>query len=404
MPPPASDFVAEMGLPEKDDNLFQRIIRNPHIEASNPRERECTEMLCAVLRNTTELRLYLLRWMADLVGMHDVHLQNMTFLIETEGSIGAKRDDLRIEGWRETDEERKRVLLWTIEVKVGASFHVSSPLDAVQGDDEDMGLVNQIVNYDHWLEHQVVPNRAGFVLALEDMSQSLPPNLNCHWNCMSWSKLGLKVLDALRSGKLSSEDEFLAKHLLGFIVDHLWRVSEMTEFELNFDDVALMRAFSVVGRDSEDKINRLVESLVPLVEKSEVGEGAVSHQKSLYKGMKRSIVNRNLFAQGNLVYPTLMAGCTLTHMIICLETAPTNEIKPIVASVVQSLLPTFKERDSGWQANGNQEWRDLELSKPLEALLSVDDQVAEFEGFFTSALEDLREVGVFKKLQERLIS
>jgi hypothetical protein len=73
---------------------------------------------------------------------------------------------------------------------------------------------------------------------------------------MSWSKLGLKVLDALRSGKLSSEDEFLAKHLLGFIVDHLWRVSEMTEFEVNFDDVALMRAFSVVGRDSEDKINR----------------------------------------------------------------------------------------------------------------------------------------------------
>jgi hypothetical protein len=104
-------------------------------------------------------------------------------MIEPEGSIGAKRDDLRIEGWCETDEERKRVLLWTIEVKVGASFHESSPLADIQGDEEDVALVNQIVNYDHWLEHQVAPNRAGFVLALEDMSHSLPVNLNCRWLC-----------------------------------------------------------------------------------------------------------------------------------------------------------------------------------------------------------------------------
>ena len=404
MSPQALEFSAEFGLPEKDDNLFQRIIRNPHVEASNPRERECTEMLCAVLRNTTELRLYLLRWMADVVGMHDLKFQNMTFVIETEGSIGAKRDDLRIEGWHETDEERRRIFLWTIEVKVGASFHESSPLGDMQSDEEDVGHVNQIVNYDHWLEHQVVPNRAGFVLALEDMSQSLPPNLNCHWNCMSWSKLGLKVLDALRSGKLSSEDEFLAKHLLGFIVNHLWRVSEMTEFELNFDDVALMRAFDVVGRNSEDKINKFVESLIPIVEKSEVGEGAVTHQKSLYKGMKRSAVYRNLFAQGFPTNPTLMAGCTLTHMMIWLETAPGNENKSIVTSVVQSLLPTLKERNSGWLANGNEGLFDLELAKPLEVLFAVDDQMAEFESFYMAALEDLREAGLFEKLQERLVS
>ena len=67
--PQQSDLAVELGLPEVDDNLFQRIIRNPRIDASNPRERECTEMLCAVLLNTTVLRLHLLRWMADLIGV-----------------------------------------------------------------------------------------------------------------------------------------------------------------------------------------------------------------------------------------------------------------------------------------------------------------------------------------------
>ena len=99
-------MAAELGLPENDDNLFQRIIRNPHIEAANPRERECTEMLCAVLRNTNVLRLHLLRCMGDCAGVTIDGFDDLHFVIETEGAIGSKRDDLRIEGWRETEEER----------------------------------------------------------------------------------------------------------------------------------------------------------------------------------------------------------------------------------------------------------------------------------------------------------
>jgi hypothetical protein len=402
LPQPASDFVTEFDLPERDDNLFQRLIRNPHIDAINPRERECTEMLCAVLRNTTELRLHLMHWMADISGTRGVRFQDITYVIETECTIGAKRDDLRIEGWRETDEGRERVFLWTVEVKVGATFHESSPLDTMQILDEDVGLVNQVVNYDHWLEHQAVPNRTGFVLALEDMSGSLPKNLNCGWYCLSWTKLGLKIKDVLQNRKLPSEDKLLGKHLLGFITDHLWRVSEMTDFEINFDDVSLMRAFGVVGRDSEDKINRLVESLIQMLEKSGVGEGDIYHQKSLYKGMKRSVVYRTLFVKGHITNPTLMAGCTLTHMAIWLETIPGNENKAIVMSVMQSLLPALKERNPGWRVSEEQGWIDLELVNPLAILLAANDQVAEFENYFRSALEDLREVRVFETLRDRL--
>ena len=361
-------------------------------------------MLCAVLRNTTELRLNMFRWLADLVGHHSERFQNMVFIIDTEGSIGAKRDDLRIEGWHETENDRRRVLLWTIEVKVGASFHESSPLDDVLSNDGDSGLVNQIVNYDHWLEHQTVPNRAGFVLALSDMSNALPPNLNCCWRCVSWTKLGLRILDAIRSGVLPGEEVFLAKHLLGFIMNHLWRASEMTEFEINFDDVALMRAYAAAGRDSEDKINRLVESLIPIVEKSGIGEGAIAHQKSLYKGMKRSTVYRNLFPKAHSTNSTLWAGCTLTHMTIWLETAPGNENKAIVTSIMQSSLPPLKERNPGWRINEDQGWPDLVLEKPLATLLADKDQMAGFESFFIAALEDMRETGVVEKLQERLVS
>ena len=40
--------------------------------------------------------------------------------------------------------------------------------------DEDTVFVNQVVNYDHWLDNQPVKYRAGFVLALEELSNSLP--------------------------------------------------------------------------------------------------------------------------------------------------------------------------------------------------------------------------------------
>jgi len=124
--PPRSDEARDLGLPDVSDNISQRLIRNPHLESDTPRERECTEMLCSVLCNRTTLRLLLLRWLGELVGALPSDLDEMELRIDTEGSIGAKRDDLRIEGWRETNDGQELVLLWTVEVKVGAQFHGSS--------------------------------------------------------------------------------------------------------------------------------------------------------------------------------------------------------------------------------------------------------------------------------------
>ena len=51
------------GLPTASANIFQRIIRNPRPDSPHARERECTEMLAAVLLNALALSRHLFRWM-----------------------------------------------------------------------------------------------------------------------------------------------------------------------------------------------------------------------------------------------------------------------------------------------------------------------------------------------------
>ena len=123
-------------------------------------------MLCAVLRNTEHLRLLLLKWLAQKASANIEGLDALDYRIDTEGAIGAKRDDLRIEGWSVNNEQETLTVLWTMEVKVGAWFHESSLEQSVAPDSLDRQLeVNQLRNYDFWLERQVAASRVGFVLA-----------------------------------------------------------------------------------------------------------------------------------------------------------------------------------------------------------------------------------------------
>ena len=184
----------DLGLPTDSDNIFQRLIRNPHLNSDTPRERECTEMLCSVLCNAPILRSQLLRWIGRFVGDLPHDFDDIEFQIDTEGSIGSKRDDLRIEGWRHTEEGQELVLIWTVEVKVGAQFHESS-FQYEEADDSE--LVNQLINYDVWLDQQSAQYRGGFVLALSNMSGELPQSLRMPWYCFTWTGLGQEVQQIL---------------------------------------------------------------------------------------------------------------------------------------------------------------------------------------------------------------
>lgn len=392
----------EFGLPDPEDNLFQRLIRDPHVESSNPRERECTEMLCAVLRNTEVVREKIFRWMAQISGVSIRGIDRLDFVIETEGSIGEKRDDLRIEGWRETSQGRKRIVLWTVEVKVGANFHESSPLAEQISDDNEVNLVNQVANYDYWLERQPVSNRAGFVLALQDMSDSLPPNLSSNWTCFSWTSLGLLLEECLKQHGLPQNERFLTKHCLGFIKENLWSSSEMTDLSIGFDDIALLRAFSVIGKDIEVKVNRLVEPLLGIVESSNVGYGKVVHQKSLFKGMQRSVVWRYLFDSKKFAHPILYAGVSGSKVVLWIETAPSFEYKSTVRSVVGTVFPELTARNPNWTLNEEPQWWDLQLSFPLSDLLAMGDQETAFNRHFIDGIYDLKEVDVTGRIMEKI--
>ena len=175
----------------------------------------------------------------------------------------------------------------------------------------------------------------------------------------------------------------------------------MTEVELNFDDVAIVRAFMAVGRDCEDKINRLVEPLTSLVEEQGIGQGVIYHQKSLFKASKRSMVYRRLLDAEISEYPWIWAGMDGASMAIWLDTAPKNVQKVKIESVLKSLLPELQARNQDWQVLEDA-WQVLELRKPLVSLLTAVDQASEFENFFSAALEDLRETGVAEQLRERL--
>ena len=133
-------------LPDPSSNLFTRLIRNPLLIASSPHERPCAEMLASLLINCPVCRSIICNWLGKYCGQ-DVFLSKISrWEIETEQAIGTKRDDLRIRGWIAVGTLERPQLLWTIEIKVAAAFHSSSPYEPEEGADAE--VVNQIVNYD----------------------------------------------------------------------------------------------------------------------------------------------------------------------------------------------------------------------------------------------------------------
>ena len=262
------------------------------------RERRCTEMLCGILLNCPELRGCIFRWLATVADQPTDVLDDLEWRVETERPIGAKRDDLRIEGFApESDGDGpRRVVLWTVEVKVQAYFHASTDQtggppagNSDETDDDETPMVNQLVNYDAWLEGQVADHKAGFVLAIPDHAGDLPEGLTQKWACTTWTRLGNTVRQALEGNALPESEAEWAKHLLGFIRTYLWSASEMADIQLTLDHVAFLRANWFLGAETEHIVDDLVASLEPVLAESGLGLAKLQHQKNLYQSMKRSV-------------------------------------------------------------------------------------------------------------------
>lgn len=400
------------GLPLGPSNVFQRIIRNPRPDSPLARERECTEMLAGVLINAPALRRHLFRWMARRSGLNPDLIDGLEFDIGTEQFIGAKRDDLRVEGRRDRERDGPVALLWTIEVKVGSPFHASDAQrlgdegevsdDGAADSELDEQLVNQLQHYDDWLCLRPSVHCGGFVLALRDLTDALPPlGLRRPWTCISWTGLGLQVKAALDTGELPPQDELLAKHLLGFISTNLWRTDEMPNAKLDSNDIALIRAFSKIGRDCERKVGQLLEMVPGAVTRSAVGHGEVRPYNGLYKADACAGFYRFLaagFTKDADPMLDIAVGCADSpgdYKGVFLEMSPNHPKAEAVRKAAAQSLKILRERNPKWQGGGGQddECVVLELSAPLTDLLAAEDQQRKLTDFVEAALTDLKESG-----------
>jgi len=387
-----------LDVPAPAENLFNRIIRNPLAPDRPARERRCTEMLCGVLINCPELRSAVLTRLAVRVGCPPDIIADLDWRMETERPIDAKRDDLRIEGWRVHDDEEALEVLWTVEVKVRASFHASSDQTYERNETgDDAPMVNQLLNYDAWLQQQDCPHKAGFVLAIPNHRDDLPDGLTCRWDCLTWTALGEIVADSLARDSLPPAERPFARHLLGFIRHHLWSREEMTETRLTFDHVALMRAVWAMGKDCERIVNDLVAPLEGLIRQSGLAVTGMKHTRNIFMGSQRSVIYGYLVeGPGREVF--LFAGMDGGGLAVWIESSTRHPQKAAMRETLKGLLPRLRARNDRWAADTDVV-QDIRIEMPLLDVLVASDQAHRASDFVAAALADLKAVEIDRLIQ-----
>ena len=406
-PSPTLPLDVLVKIPSSNDNLFERLIRNPQAPDRPMRETQCSEMLRAVLVSCPTLKLTLMKWLAQLLGVPTAVIDELEWTLETEQSIGSKRDDLRIEGWKITDEQRQRFVLWSVEVKVAASFHESSQQD--WDDDEapviedDPNMVNQVVNYDQWLSKEAAEFRAGFVLAINDLTKSLPATLSETWRCLTWTQLAEQTESMLTAELLPATEQPFAQHMLGFIRHRLWDTTDMDDSRLELDDVALLRALAAIGQSCSQKIRGLVNQFEQILK----GTGAnfvdirMSTPRFFHRadGIEYGVSARCTNNESGEI--SLSAKVVVDQVKVTIGTYP----KGCVANQkTREILNRFKDqlthRHADWVFFGvdESEYRVAEISKPLISVLAEDDWESPLMQFVQDAVNDVKELGLLATL------
>lgn len=393
-------------LPDSEHNIFQRLIRNPRPAGRLPREAECTEMLVGLLLNAPTVQLRFLEELAKRAGLDHIDFSTLTISITTEQDMDGKRDDIRILAWREDlPTDVPPLLLWTVEVKVGAGFHASLALS-----ENTDGDVHQVINYDHWLARQEANHRTGFVLAMTDLSESLPDGLVNRWHCLTWTEIARSAEELLRDAPLGTVEAFLARHFLGFANRYL--VTEMNDSDLgslSFDDVALLRAYTHIGRQTRERVRSLVDPIGDLLEEKAVFPGVVRPQRNLFGGHHRQVWVQSMVGNAPVQLPYLMAGIAQAigpmDAVIWIETSPNYALKRQFREVLAASLSQLQARNDQWnllpeEYNG---WWEMLVAHPLESIVADPNPAQRMSNFVADALEDLRVTGVAERLM-RLVS
>ena len=410
IPTPPQPLDVHVQIPRPDDNLFERLIRNPQAPDRPMRERQCAEMLRSVLVACPILARYVFTWLAARSRVTGIAIDQLHWTLETEQSIGSKRDDLRIEGWTSGEEEPRRVVLWTIEIKVAAPLHESSLQEWEEDSTEtpanldvDPEVVNQLVNYDNWLKQQEADHKAGFVLALHDMSVNVPDGLEQRWHCFSWTALALEMEQVLASDDLPRTERPFAVHMLGFIRHRLWDSTDMDTSQLELDDVALLRALAAIGPACSQKVKDLVRQFEQLIRDTGVEFVDVRPSSPVFFDRSAGIEwgVRAYCIDNDLGQVTVSAYVVTDEVRVAVSTYPKIcDARPMAHRIVHEREDQLTSRNPTWVFfdADTAEYTIATITKPLVSVLAQDDWQAPLLDFVSCALEDLKFTGILESL------
>ncbi len=408
IPSPPKPMDVHVHLPPPQNNMFERLIRDPQAPDRPMRERQCAEMLCGVLIGCPVLRRHVLRWMAQRVGVPLSVADELIWQMETEQSIGSKRDDLRIEGFLAyPNGELTQIVLWTVEIKVAAPLHVSSRQDwseeglAEQSSDPEM--VSQLFNYDAWLAKQPVKYVAGFVLSIRNSSHEVPDGLTQTWCCVTWTDLAMVAEDALAGNLLPSTEHSFAEHMLGFIRNRLWDETDMTTSRLELNDVALLRALAAIGPSCSRKIKDLVRQFEQVFQDTGIRFVDIRTPTSYFDrtaGIEFGATARCVNSR-ELGEVSVSATVVVDDVSVSIHTYPKNcKAQSIVRDIVNKSRTQLTERNPNWVFcdPDDSDYLIANISKPLVSVLAYEDWQAPLMDFVRDVLAELRDVGILESL------
>ena len=234
------------------------------------------------------------------------------------------------------------------------------------------------------------------------MTIDMPTGLVRPWTCLTWTELAEQVIGFMSSSAIPPHELFLAKHFVGFIRRHLWRIRDMGTARIEFDDLVLIRAFATIGVECDKKIASLVKPLEAMFDQVGIGEGKCTYQPTLFRTYLRSTVYRTLFRPEVSPYPGSGAGIEKDHLVVFIETASSHPSKALVSQAAQSVIGCLQERQATWRMvpSEDKNWRDLEIALPLVTLLVEPDQETVFREFFKRAFDDLKACRVVEAVRE----
>jgi len=377
-------------VPSPSNNLFLRTIRKT---VNVPKERECTELLCAIMRNSATVRNKIIGFLLEYIESPKLNLSEYKFTIDTENQVAGKLDDLRITG--ESSSEPRNNILLIIEIKVQSGWSYSYPLDKALPPDKK---IHQLVNYDYWLNNQgefVV--KGGLVISKKDLSKTLPAGLSCRWECLTWTNLALFIAKIIREEKLEDWESFLLRHYLGFLQVHLVEEKYMIKPVTNFD-LTLHEAFKNHHSESESLISTLIESaedaFSDLLESDEI-----MHQRMLFHTHYRDVIGFNFQFDGEATSTYVFAGLVLKNepvIAFWVETDPNAYYKDSFNDILEEKLSELSSVDKRWVPVENQRrgYWDIQIRVPSREILEQKNQSEWFSRLVDSGVRSLLHIDI----------